>query len=379
MRVGLVCPYSLDVPGGVQSQVRDLARGLLARGHEVRLLAPGRADRARPSYVQTIGPVVSIPFNGSVARLAFGPRAAMVTREWLRAGDFDVVHVHEPTTPSVSLLAAWGCERPVVATFHTALRRSAAATTLERALRPMVGRLAVLLAVSEAARRSMVARLPGEPAIVPNGIDYTSFASAAPRARELGLGPTVVFLGRWDEPRKGLRVLIDAMEPVRDAFPSARLLVGGPGRVRAPALRSAAGRCRRDARDVEFLGPLSDRDRASLLASADVFVAPNVGGESFGIILVEAMAAGAPVVASDLPAFSAVLDDGRLGTLFATGDSAAAAAAITAILADPGAANALRARGQAAAKAYDWSRILPEVEAAYEIALATDSRRRRRR
>jgi phosphatidyl-myo-inositol alpha-mannosyltransferase len=363
MRVGLVCPYSLDVPGGVQSHVRDLARGLQERGHEVRLLAPGRDGQPRPSYIQTVGPAVPVPYNGSIARLAFGPRAWIRTRRWLQAGDFDVVHVHEPTTPSLSVLAVWASDRPLVATFHTAMRRSVAAAALSGALRSVVARLAAQIAVSEAARSSMAARLPGSPAIVPNGIDYTAFSSAAPQARWTDPGPSIVFLGRWDERRKGLSVLMQAFTIVRDAVPTARLLVGGPGRVRSiPGAASGA-------RGVEFLGPLSDRERASLLASADVFVAPNIGGESFGLILVEAMAAGAAVVASDLPAFAAVLENGRSGRLFATGDAGAAAAAIIELLADPAHAGALRAHGQAAAKTYDWSRVVPEIEAVYETAL----------
>jgi phosphatidylinositol alpha-mannosyltransferase len=364
VRVGLVCPYSLDVPGGVQSHVRDLARGLLARGHEVRLLAPGAPDGSRPSYIHTVGAAVPIPYNGSVARLAFGPRAARRTRDWLRRGDFDVVHVHEPTTPSLGLLAVWASDRPIVATFHTALRRSAATASFGGVLRPAVGRLAAQIAVSEAARRSMAARLPGDPVIVPNGIDYTSFSTASPRRRWTTPGPTIAFLGRWDEPRKGLRVLLDAFGRVREAYPTARVLVGGPGRARAwtgSLLPTRSG--------IEFLGPLSDRDRSALLASADVFVAPNTGGESFGIILVEAMAAGAPVVASDLPAFAAVLDGGRSGRLFRAGDARAAADAVIGLLADRDAAGALRAHGQAAAKAYDWSRVVPAIESVYEQAM----------
>jgi phosphatidylinositol alpha-mannosyltransferase len=361
MRVGLVCPYSLDVPGGVQSHVRDLARGLLARGHEVRLLAPGRAEAARPSYVQTIGPAVPVPFNGSVARLAFGPRAAYATRQWLRDGDFDIVHVHEPTTPSLSLLAAWACRKPLVATFHTALRQSRVSVSLGLAVRPVATRLSAQIAVSAAARRSIASMIPGQPAIVPNGIDFASFSTAAPRPCWTSPGPTIVFLGRWDEPRKGLRVALDAFETIMSAFPTARLLVGGPGRAtRRPSTSATRG--------VEFLGELTDSDRACLLASAAVFVAPNVGGESFGVILVEAMAAGAPVVASDLPAFSAVLEGGRAGRLFATGDASAAAAAVIDVLEDQAAAAALRAHGQAAAKAYDWSRVLPAIEAVYDSA-----------
>jgi phosphatidyl-myo-inositol alpha-mannosyltransferase len=367
MRVGLVCPYSLDVPGGVQSHVRDLAGGLRARGHEVQLLAPGRTDRTRPSYTQTIGPAVPVPFNGSVARLAFGPRALLATRAWLRAGAFDVVHVHEPATPSLGLIAAWASDRPVVATFHTAISPSAPTAALQRIVRPVLERVSVNVAVSEAARRSMAANRTGEPTIVPNGIDFSAFSTAEPRSRWSAPSPTIAFLGRWEEPRKGLRVLLAALGRIRSEFPTARLLVGGPGRSRR---RRAS---ERPVVGVDFLGELSDLDRAELLASADVFVAPNIGGESFGIVLVEAMAAGAPVVASDLPAFAAVLEGGRAGRLFATGDPAAAAAAVVEVLSSPDRAAELRAHGQAAAKSYDWSRVVPAIESVYERAVLRSS------
>jgi phosphatidylinositol alpha-mannosyltransferase len=368
VRIGLVCPYSLDVPGGVQSHVRDLARSLLDRGHDVRLLAPGDRERARPPYVETVPTALTVPFNGSVARLAFGPRAAQRTARWLRDGDFDVVHVHEPTTPSLSLIAVCASRRPVVATFHTARRRSLTADTLGRLLRPALKRLSAQIAVSEAARLTSVAlsggALRSDPVVVPNGVDYASFSSAAPAPAWTRPGPTIGFLGRWDEPRKGLRVLLHALPVVRAAFPSARLLVAGPGGDRRqPALAAAAG--------VECLGALTDAERATLLASVDVFVAPNVGGESFGLILVEAMAAGAVVVASDLPAFAAVLDRGQAGRLFTTGDPAALGAAVVELLGDPDAARELGAHGRARAKAYDWAQVVPQIEAVYDSALGS--------
>jgi phosphatidylinositol alpha-mannosyltransferase len=362
MRIGLVCPYSLDVPGGVQNHVSDLAAVLGSRGHDVAVLAPGEAE-ADPC-VTSVGKAVPVRYNGSVARLAFGPRVAARTLAWLREGRFDVLHVHEPTTPSVSLIALWAAEVPVVATFHTATTRSRAMSSAALLMRPTLEKISARIAVSESARATLVQHLGGDPLVIPNGIDTTCFTGAEPRPDWQRPGPVVVFLGRIDEPRKGLSVLLDAFVAVQRRYPSARLLVAGHGGDGAALVPD-------EVRDrVAFLGQVSDLDRARLLASADVFVAPQTGGESFGVVLLEAMAAGAPVVASDLAAFRDVLGGGRFGEMFAAGDSAACAEAVMTLLSDDVRREALHRSGPAQARCYDWTRLVPDIEAVYETVRA---------
>lgn len=366
MRIGLVCPYSLDVPGGVQSHVRELAAALAARGHTVGVLAPGEGGLDDPPYIERVGRAVAVPYNGSVARLAFGPRVAARTRAWLRDGRFDVLHVHEPATPSLSLLALWQAEAPVVATFHTSHDRSWAMSSVSAIMRPSLEKVAGRIAVSPQARETMVRYLGGDPVVIPNGIDHASFASAEGLPRT---GERVVFLGRVDEPRKGLPVALAAFAALAGAHPGARLLVAGHG---GDGWLSTVPDALRDR--VEYLGTVSDRDRASLLAGADVYLAPQTGGESFGLVVAEAMAAGAAVVASDLPAFRAVLDDGRCGRLVPPGDAAAMASAASGLLGDPEFRARLGERAQAESKRFDWAEVVPDIEAVYDAVLPTGSR-----
>jgi phosphatidylinositol alpha-mannosyltransferase len=360
MRVGIVCPYSFDVPGGVQNHVRDLAVALHAQGHEVGVLAPGECADGLPSYVELVGKADPVPYNGSVARLAFGPRVASRTARWLRTGDFDVVHVHEPIAPSVSLLTLWTAEQPLVATFHTAIERSRAMASVSPLVRPSLEKLAAQIAVSEVARDTLVHHLGGGPVVIPNGLFCDAFASGGPEPVRHRTEPVVVFLGRIDEPRKGLHVLLDAWPQVTAVFPTARLLVAGRGdRLGLAPSGPLTG--------VEFLGQVSDDARGRLLRSATVCVVPALGGESFGIVLVEAMAAGAAVVASDLPAFRSVLA-GDCGRVFPPGDSAALAETIVDVVSDATQRHAMTERASIAVRRFDWSRVIDQVVTVYDTA-----------
>jgi len=366
MRIGMVCPYSFDVPGGVQSHVRDLTESLRKRGHQVSLLAPGSDTEQLPDYVVPAGRAVPVPYNGSVARLTFGPLSMARTHAWLREGDFDVLHVHEPTTPSLSLLALWAAEGPVVATFHTATARSRAMAAAAGILRPALEKISGRIAVSGPAAATLEAHLGGTSVVVPNGVFVSRFTGASADPRFRGTGDTVVFLGRFDESRKGLEVLLTAFPAVAAARPGVRLLVAGRGDAYA-AQRQLPSRLRDS---VQWLGVVSDDTRARLLASTDAFVAPNTGGESFGIVLVEAMAAGAPVVASDLDAFADVCGHGRYGALFGAGDAADLSRVLVTTLEDPSAA---RSRAQDACIAvwrYDWSHVTRQVLHVYETVVA---------
>ena len=368
MRIGLVCPYAFDVPGGVQFHVRDLAEYFLAEGHEVRVLAPvddGEADL--PAYVTSCGRAVPVRYNGSVARLTFGPVTSSRVSRWLEDGDFDVLHLHEPITPSASLMALWASSEPVVATFHTANLRSRAMHAANPLLRPSTEKIRARIAVSEEARQTVRRHLGGDAYIIPNGVDTSRFTPDGSTTRWSGTAdrPTLAFLGRIDEPRKGLAVIVAAMPHILDVLPGARLVVAGPGEVDEisatldPRVRAA----------TEFLGAVSEDDKVALLRSADLYVAPHTGGESFGIVLVEAMAAGAPVLASDLEAFVAVLGDGPAGRTFPVGDSEALASAVIDLIREPDERHRLRDLGLRRARSFDWTVVAQRVMAVYETVI----------
>jgi phosphatidylinositol alpha-mannosyltransferase len=370
MRIGIVCPYSFDVPGGVQFHVRDLAEHLLAARHQVSVLAPADDDTPVPAYVEPAGRAVPVRYNGSVARLTFGPVSAARVRRWLGEGDFDVLHLHEPITPSLSVLALWIATGPIVATFHTANLRSRAMQVAQPLLRPSMEKISARIAVSEDARRTVVEHYGGDAVVIPNGVFVDRFADATVHPPWAGTPerPTLAFVGRTDEPRKGLPVLAQALPVLLAARPGLRLLVLGRGD--ADDVLADLGP---HAGAVEMLGPLDDGAKARLLRSVDLYVAPHTGGESFGIVLVEAMSAGAPVVASDLGAFRRVLQNGALGALFPVGDAAALAAVVLALLDDEPARRAVAARASAAVRRYDWSRVAEQVLAVYEtVRLGAD-------
>lgn len=363
MRVGLVCPYTWDVPGGVQAHVRDLAETLLSLGHEVDVAAPADDDADLPPYVTSMGRAVPVPYNGSVARLSFGPITANRVRKWLRNNDFDVLHIHEPFAPSVSVLALWAAQGPVVATFHASVERSRALQAAKVGLQPALEKIHARIAVSPAARKYVVEHLGGTVVLIPNGVAVAKFADAEPLPGWPGETGAVGFLGRIDEPRKGLQVLIPAMALMRTP---ARLLVAGPGDVDEvrgdlpPALRDR----------VTFLGQVSEEDKRRFFHSVDVYCAPNTGGESFGIVLIEAMAAGTAIVASELDAFRRVLDDGDAGELVPVDDPPALARALDDLLADPVRRRAMVKRGAALVRRYDWPAIAEAVVGVYETVVA---------
>jgi phosphatidyl-myo-inositol alpha-mannosyltransferase len=369
LRVGIVCPYSFDVPGGVQFHVRDLAESLLERGHAVSVLAPAAEDTPVPPYLVPAGRAVPVHYNGSVARLTFGPVTAGRVRRWLAAGRFDVLHLHEPVTPSLGMLALWIADGPVVATFHTSITRSRSLQVAYPLVRQSLEKISLRIAVSEDARRTLVEHLGGDAVVIPNGVQVDAFEGVGTDPRWTGTpdAPTLAFLGRLDEPRKGLAVLLKAMPAVLDAYPGARLLVAGRGDTGADQAREALGD---RAGAVELLGGVSEEDKARLLASVDAYVAPQTGGESFGIVLVEAMSAGSAVVASDFGAFSRVLDGGEAGVLFRTGDPADLGATLVRVLGDPELRARVTARASQVVRRYDWSAVTDQVLAVYEMAVA---------
>lgn len=365
LRIGMVSPYSWDVPGGVQFHIRDLAQTLIAQGHHVSVLTPVQRSTNLPKYVVDAGRAVPIRYNGSVARIQFGVLSGARVRSWLADGDFDVVHVHEPQTPSLSLLTCMMASTPIVCTVHAATERSRWLAATQALLQPFLERISGRIAVSELARRLQVEHLGGDAVLIPNGVFVDDFAMAQPLDGYDDAHPAIGFLGRFDEPRKGLQVLLPAMERVVTQLPEARLLIAGRGneqQLRADLPLELVDR-------VEVLGPLSEQDKARFLRTLDVYCAPNTGGESFGIILTEAMAAGAPVVASDIDAFRRVLASGLAGVLTAVGNQIALADGIVATLTDTESTANRRAKAHEIVRQYDWSVVAQRVLGVYQAVI----------
>jgi phosphatidyl-myo-inositol alpha-mannosyltransferase len=371
VRIGIVSPYSFDVPGGVQNHIIDLAEALIGLGHTVSVLAPADEDAELPPYVVPAGRAVPLPYNGSVARIAFGPVSTARVRRWLSRGAFDVLHVHEPMALSLSMLAVLSARGPVVATFHTAMTRSRALSAAQGMLQLVMEKITARIAVSELARKVQVEHLGGGAVEIPNGVTVARYASAERLPGWPGDGGALGFLGRFTEPRKGFPLLRTAFVTLARDRPGLRLLVAGPGE-RSALLEDIPPDMHRR---VEFLGLVSEADKARMLRSVDVYVAPNTGGESFGMVLTEAMAAGATIAASDLDAFRRVLDGGRAGALFRTGDAGALAAVLRELLDDPARRASLAQCASTVVAAYDWPSVANRVLEVYATAVeATDGR-----
>jgi phosphatidylinositol alpha-mannosyltransferase len=339
---------------------------LIGLGHQDRVLAPAESEDDLPEYLVSAGRAMSVPYNGSVARVAFGPISAARVRRWLRDGEFDVLHVHEPMAPSLGMLACVAARGPVVATFHTAMTRSRVLTAAQGVLQPVLEKITARIAVSALARKVQVEHLGGGAVEIPNGVDVARYADAPPLDGWPGDGGAIGFLGRFTEPRKGFSVLHQAYRSVARDRPGLRLLVAGPGDPRE-ALDGAS------ADGVTFLGKVSEADKVRMLRSVDLYVAPNTGGESFGMILTEAMAAGTPVVASDLDAFRRVLDGGRAGALFPVGDAAALASTLTELLDSSRRRSELTEHARKVVATYDWPVVAQRVLEVYATAIDATS------
>jgi len=321
VRIAQVSPYSLTLPGGVQSQVLGLGRALRKLGHDVRVLGPCDGPPPEPGVVP-LGSSIPLASNGSVAPIAPDVSAVLRTVRALRDEGFDIVHIHEPLVPGPSATALVVADAPIVATFHRA-GHSTAYSAFMPVTRYAVRRVAIRCAVSEDAMRTAEQALGGEYVMVFNGIEVDRFAKAAPAPT--GGHPTIFFLGRH-EPRKGLEVLLEAM-PVLG--PDVRLWVAGEG----PQTEALRERVSGDPR-IEWLGRVSDVEVTARMVAADVFCAPSLGGESFGVVLLEAMAARTPIVASDLPGYRRVVRHGDEGLLVGPGDVDALADALHSVLTD---------------------------------------------
>lgn len=362
----MVCPYGWDTPGGVQTHIRDLAEHLISEGHYVSVLTPITDDSLKvQDYVVNAGKPIPIPINGSVARVLFGPIASSRAKQWIASGDFDLLHLHEPAIPSLSLLACSAAEGPLVGTFHVSTPKKKAIYAIGPILEPIVEKLTARIAVSELAKSTLKDHFDTDAVVIPNGIDGHRFADAEKSPKFSG-NYTVGFIGRFEEPRKGLQVFLDSLSIVARFIPEVEYLIAGPGDS-AEFLRKIDSQLRGR---VKFVGFLTDEEKASFLKSIKIYVAPNTGGESFGIILTEALTAGTAVVASDIAAFKTVLENGESGVLFSNEDSADLGKALVSLLRDNEKRNQLSEKGKLSAQKYDWQVVAEQIESIYEMATA---------
>ena len=363
LKIGIVCPYGWDTPGGVQNHVRDLAEYLIANGHSVSVLAPVTDESKLPPYVVSAGKPIAIPYNGAVARVLFGPIAFARVRQWISAGEFDIFHLHEPAIPSISLLACWAAEGPMVGTFHAAAKHQKVIYAIGPILEPAIEKLSARIAVSEAARLTLTSHLDTDAVVIPNGIYAKRYANG--RRQEKWSGNTIGFIGRFEEPRKGLQVLLDALPIIARFAPDVKVFVAGPGDHK-DVVKSIDSQLRHR---FEFLGRISEEEKADFMSSVALYVAPNTGGESFGIILAEALAGGACVVASDIPAFDSLLAGGQFGALFKSEDSTDLAKVVIDLLRDNSKREELAKIGKEHAQIFDWDVVAEQIFSIYEMAM----------
>jgi len=364
VKILLSCPYDWEAPGGVQVHVRQLAAELRERGHGVMVVAPG-SRASSDDGVRIVGRPARVPYGGTVAPISFSPGSWRRIRSAMHSFDPDVIHVHEPLTPSTSMLAVLAASAPVVATFHAYLERSRLMEVAGPVLRRVSRRIDAAIAVSDAAA-SFVRRVVHVPLeIVPNGVDVRAFAHPGPPIEGLPAGRKVLWVNRLD-PQKGFEVMVRAFETLASELEDVRLLVAGDGRDRGAVHSVPQGVRSRILR----LGSVSHAELPRYHAAADVFASPAVGQESFGIVLVEAMAAGVPVVATDIPGYREVVRDGVDGLLVPPNDATALANAIRRVLSEPDLASALASAGRSRAETFSWDALVPRLEAVYDRVLA---------
>lgn len=358
LRIGIVSPYSLTVPGGVQQQVLGLARSLRAKGHEVRVLGP--CDGPPPdAFVTPLGNSLPTAVNGSIAPLAPDASAALRTIRALNDEAFDVVHVHEPLVPGPSLTALLVKMAPVVATFHSA-GESAAYRTFSRQLKWVASRIDIRVAVSKDAVELAQRYIGGEYEVLFNGIELGDYSTPSTSLRE----NAIFFIGRHEE-RKGL---INLLEALAQLPPDVRLWIASDG----PQTAELKIRFGSDSR-IEWLGRISDSEKISRMGRASVFCAPSLHGESFGVVLLEAMAAGTPVVASNLDGYRNVATDDETALLVETGNVASLASALARVLTDPLLATRLTANGREHAQRFSMDALADRYIELYERALLMEA------
>ncbi len=366
MKIGLVTPYVYPVPGGVNQHVRYLYENLRLRGHDVRILTSSHGlQRASQGDVLRIGKGFSMPTNGSVGTITLSPRYVSQVSDVLERERFDLLHFHEPFVPFLSLIVLRQSTSVNVATFHAFGGFSPAYEFGSRVMGSYAGRLHGRIAVSAAARHFIDRFFPGDYRVIPNGVDTERFHRAVPIARWQDGTKNLLFVGRH-EPRKGLLDLLKAYRILRKTGCKCRLLVVGTGPQEREARRYVMTR---KLGGVEFLGRVSDDEKAQLFKTADVYVSPATGGESFGIVLLEAMAAGTPIVCSDIHGYKGVVRRGREGILVPPRKPKAIAAGIAQLLADEDLRLRMADNGLVRAEEFSWERVTARVDDYYGFVI----------
>ncbi len=366
MKIGLVSPYVYPLPGGVTQHVRYLYENLRLRGHDVRILTSSHGlQRSSEGDVIRLGKGFSMPANGSVGTITLSPRYISQVRAVLERERFDLLHFHEPFVPFLSLILLRESRSVNVATFHAYGGWSPAYQFGSRVLGGYAERLHGRIAVSAAARHFIDRFFPGHYKVIPNGVDAERFRRSVPLARWQDGTRNILFVGRF-EPRKGLLDLLKAYRILRKTGCECRLLVVGGGPQEREARRYVATR---RLIGVEFLGRVSDDEKAQLFRTADVYVSPATGGESFGIVLLEAMAAGAPIVASDIHGYKGVIRRGREGLLVPPREPKQFAASIARLLRDKELAGEMSAAGLIRAAEFSWPRVTARVDDYYGFVI----------
>jgi len=364
VRIAIVAPYDLSAAGGINNQIRAQARALRRNGHDVVVAGAASGDLAEGEV--SLGRTVRVTFGGTDSGLGVDPRGVAAVRRLMRQ-PFDVVHVHEPLVPLVPWIVLRQSRVPLVATFHVHREHGHRFYAAWRwVLTPLVRRLAARIAVSEAARRTVAEQFPGEYEIVPNGIEGDRFRTRQPRPAIFASGRRhVVYIGRL-EPRKGVDHLIRAMPVVQRVIADIALVIVGDG-----SSREALAELARDAgATVHFTGHIDDDELPAYFQAADIFCAPALGGESFGIVLLEAMACGTPVVASRIEGYEALAGAAGAAALVPPGDAGALAAAVTRLLGSAAERRALADAGSALARDHDWETLAPRLETIYRRVIA---------
>ncbi|MAQ53448.1 MAG: glycosyltransferase family 4 protein [SAR202 cluster bacterium] len=364
MKIAMVSPYDFTWPGGVTAHVAQLARALGRSGHEVQVLAPHSPSRdfQDSDLLVPFGRSVPLPSGGSTARVTLSWWLYPKIRALLKKEQFDIIHLHEPMVPILPLCVLEFSKSVNVGTFHASYSRQ----HLYRAFQPIIKRwqkrLHGSIAVSPAARRYVNNTFPGEYEIIPNGIDYKHFsANVAPLPQYQDGKLNILFVGRLEK-RKGLRYLLEAYSKLKWEMPNTRLIVVGPGNPDKESYRILSSH---GLRDVEFAGRVSYDELPRYYATADIFCSPATGGESFGIVLLEAMSAGKPVVASDIEGFRGIMTDGEQGLLVTKKDTGGLANALGRLARDPELRSKLGGQGSRSAEDYRWEVVAGRVEEYY--------------